>query len=136
MGMLLRCMLLLVCSVYTHAEFLKDVKDFEWTLDLGSGSSIEKGNGVVVTPDGQHLLVTTSEGRFHSVPLPTGGDAPKESSIVSLDPPENTVACTSEPVLLVSDPTVVVYAVHAPSCLLYTSPSPRDLSTSRMPSSA
>ena len=25
---------------------------------------------------------------------------------------------------------------YAPSCLLYTSPSPRDLSTSRMPSSA
>ena len=25
---------------------------------------------------------------------------------------------------------------HAPGCLLYTSPSPRDLSTSRMPSSA
>ena len=27
-------------------------------------------------------------------------------------------------------------AAHAKSCLLYTSPSPRDLSTSRMPSSA
>ena len=26
------------------------------------------------------------------------------------------------------------FAVHANSCLLYTSPSPRDLSTSRMPS--
>ena len=25
---------------------------------------------------------------------------------------------------------------HCPNCLLYTSPSPRDLSTSRMPSSA
>ena len=29
-----------------------------------------------------------------------------------------------------------VAAVHAMICLLYTSPSPRDLSTSRMPSSA
>ena len=27
-------------------------------------------------------------------------------------------------------------AVHSTACLLYTSPSPRDLSTSRMPSSA
>ena len=27
-------------------------------------------------------------------------------------------------------------AAHLPGCLLYTSPSPRDLSTSRMPSSA
>ena len=32
---------------------------------------------------------------------------------------------------MISDPDV-----HALSCLLYTSPSPRDLSTSRMPSSA
>ena len=29
-----------------------------------------------------------------------------------------------------------LYAVNVKSCLLYTSPSPRDLSTSRMPSSA
>ena len=28
------------------------------------------------------------------------------------------------------------YLKHYPACLLYTSPSPRDLSTSRMPSSA
>ena len=31
-------------------------------------------------------------------------------------------------------PRLFVY--HAEACLLYTSPSPRDLSTSRMPSSA
>ena len=30
----------------------------------------------------------------------------------------------------------LVAGTHKPSCLLYTSPSPRDLSTSRMPSSA
>ena len=38
-------------------------------------------------------------------------------------------------------PTFIVFAIsalrdHASNCLLYTSPSPRDLSTSRMPSSA
>ena len=34
-------------------------------------------------------------------------------------------------------PEVQEYAIHIPNtCLLYTSPSPRDLSTSRMPSSA
>ena len=31
---------------------------------------------------------------------------------------------------------VVVHLIHSLFCLLYTSPSPRDLSTSRMPSSA
>ena len=31
---------------------------------------------------------------------------------------------------------IIVYAVDSDGCLLYTSPSPRDLSTSRMPSSA
>ena len=31
---------------------------------------------------------------------------------------------------------VLTRQVHAQDCLLYTSPSPRDLSTSRMPSSA
>ena len=39
----------------------------------------------------------------------------------------------------VPDPTgnqVLVKMEAAPICLLYTSPSPRDLSTSRMPSSA
>ena len=32
--------------------------------------------------------------------------------------------------------TAAIYAARANICLLYTSPSPRDLSTSRMPSSA
>ena len=34
------------------------------------------------------------------------------------------------------DPTVLITAARDGNCLLYTSPSPRDLSTSRMPSSA
>ena len=36
----------------------------------------------------------------------------------------------------VSGVTMVTYAISSKPCLLYTSPSPRDLSTSRMPSSA
>ena len=34
------------------------------------------------------------------------------------------------------DLSTMIRAVHPHTCLLYTSPSPRDLSTSRMPSSA
>ena len=33
-------------------------------------------------------------------------------------------------------PGTLIYIAHIEGCLLYTSPSPRDLSTSRMPSSA
>ena len=36
----------------------------------------------------------------------------------------------------ISDGLVLVNPMHITACLLYTSPSPRDLSTSRMPSSA
>ena len=38
--------------------------------------------------------------------------------------------------LLFIVPGLVAFAVDFHTCLLYTSPSPRDLSTSRMPSSA
>eukprot|EP00831_Metopus_contortus_P031248 TRINITY_DN25518_c0_g1_i1.p1 TRINITY_DN25518_c0_g1~~TRINITY_DN25518_c0_g1_i1.p1 ORF type:complete len:196 (+),score=34.28 TRINITY_DN25518_c0_g1_i1:91-678(+) len=40
--------------------------------------------------------------------------------------------------MLIEMPTkeILIFAGHFSSCLLYTSPSPRDLSTSRMPSSA
>ena len=38
--------------------------------------------------------------------------------------------------LVPSDDTIDELFQNAPPCLLYTSPSPRDLSTSRMPSSA
>ena len=44
------------------------------------------------------------------------------------------VPIPSEPI--VADVDVVVFAEALKPCLLYTSPSPRDLSTSRMPSSA
>ena len=37
---------------------------------------------------------------------------------------------------IVESPEVAQVATDNPVCLLYTSPSPRDLSTSRMPSSA
>ena len=47
------------------------------------------------------------------------------------------------PILVITDPINRIYGDHAPSyfadmqaCLLYTSPSPRDGATSRMPSSA
>ena len=51
--------------------------------------------------------------------------APQLAWWLSFFPPENFVVLTSEEL---HDPDRV--------CLLYTSPSPRDLSTSRMPSSA
>jgi len=67
---------------------------------------------------------------------PTGnllGNPGFETAIASQGPaPGNWIVKQSTPPT-VSQPS---HPVHSGSCLLYTSPSPRDLSTSRMPSSA
>ena len=49
---------------------------------------------------------------------------------------EGATADESETTLLATDPTADRTITLPNACLLYTSPSPRDLSTSRMPSSA
>ena len=62
----------------------------------------------------------------------TGGSTPGNFTTITLDNNivfEGDTDDANETTLTVEDPT-------ADSCLLYTSPSPRDLSTSRMPSSA
>ena len=43
---------------------------------------------------------------------------------------------TSDASIQASDPTGAYFKVTGPDCLLYTSPSPRDVEESRMPSSA
>jgi len=56
-------------------------------------------------------------------------------SVVALSP-DPELAATSNPAIVTGDTIVVATAGVVYVCLLYTSPSPRDLSTSRMPSSA
>ena len=60
----------------------------------------------------------------------TGSDTVNVESIQVRETVYEDDGCTSTMVNVVHDTTWDIY------CLLYTSPSPRDLSTSRMPSSA
>ena len=75
------------------------------------GQTLSHGTGL---PQGEPEL--SAHLRFHS-PWLCG------ASVVCAAPPSGVEVC-------------VVCSVWVQTCLLYTSPSPRDLSTSRMPSSA
>ena len=50
--------------------------------------------------------------------------------------PDNVDTDVIIPARYLNTPNAQELALHCMDCLLYTSPSPRDLSTSRMPSSA
>ena len=50
--------------------------------------------------------------------------------------PGNNVGCGKDHTLFAKADGVVSFAVRGQGCLLYTSPSPRDATLSRMPSSA
>ena len=65
---------------------------------------------------------------------------PKNASIIQVDMNSDRIGLTKKvSVGICGDAKLVAQQLLtqlAPTCLLYTSPSPRDLSTSRMPSSA
>ena len=94
---------------------------------IGSGLFIDnKVGGAVATGLGEEIIKTV--GSFLVVELIRQGFTPQE-------------ACESAVKRIVSNNSQknrfqVAYIAMNKNCLLYTSPSPRDLSTSRMPSSA
>ena len=67
-------------------------------------------------------------GRIPLSPVPWGGKADLKQRLLEQDPPQQLWLASSGP------PQAMERKLKP--CLLYTSPSPRDLSTSRMPSSA
>ena len=79
--------------------------------------------------------VSTPYDEFPKFPLETivegGGDCEDTSILYA-----TLMKILGYDVALVAYPGHMMVAVHTKDCLLYTSPSPRDLSTSRMPSSA
>ena len=80
------------------------------------------------------IVFISSPSKVHSDPLPQLGDPYSEVLPISN---EEIIGFMSYQSLqngnyIINDPLVVSYI----SCLLYTSPSPRDPKTSRMPSSA
>ena len=56
--------------------------------------------------------------------------------LLRLDPLEDIRVEVPEDVEIATNPDLITFDELLNYCLLYTSPSPRDLSTSRMPSSA
>ena len=78
---------------------------------------------VTDTATGEEVLI----GDFHAAPL-TATNALRRKQIASAH--EHMQALAG------GRPSIMVGDFNYPLCLLYTSPSPRDLSTSRMPSSA
>ena len=120
----------------------------------GNVISDDTGNGVDVDPDGDVLSVAEVNGDAALVGQPVAGSTGGEFTVnpdgsYSFDANGDfeylAVGETATTTLtyLVSDneggtdlATVTVTVEGVNDCLLYTSPSPRDLSTSRMPSSA
>ena len=126
-----------------------DVTILERSNKVMEKLAYEFGNQAQVrrsTPDGLAKLLTEADMVIGAVLIP-GAAAPKlvtremlstmKEGAVLVDVAIDQGGCfeTSKPTTH-ADPTYVVDGVVHYCCLLYTSPSPRDLSTSRMPSSA
>ena len=107
--------------------------EIEWSHSYGDTQD-DEGNDVIQTPDGGYLvsgytksygagltdvwlIKTDSTGEIQWEKVIGGAKNDVANSVIALENGEYVV-------------------VGSTSCLLYTSPSPRDLSTSRMPSSA
>ena len=73
------------------------------------------------------LLVNEQSGELHTAKVPS---TPEDSSIGVFN--GITKVCSNANV----DPSKITSVMHGTTCLLYTSPSPRDKRQSRMPSSA
>ena len=78
-----------------------------------------------------------------SAPHENDASARNSSAVIELPMPDGTMELFSfvnspvmAPELVAKYPEIQVFLGQGIDCLLYTSPSPRDLSTSRMPSSA
>ena len=94
------------------------------------------GTGIVSSvPDGDVLLDLSAPAGLEGAPL-DGGIVTTLMSRVGADPVNNRIELLRQSDSSVLSTEDIALTEGAPNCLLYTSPSPRDLSTSRMPSSA
>ena len=111
---------------------VNDITDTGDVLIIGDGSGNPIAAATTMTTDQGGTIVINPDGTYIYTP---GTDFTGEDTITLevCDGQGNCVA--SELVIDVVDP-IAQTENTPPVCLLYTSPSPRDLSTSRMPSSA
>ena len=120
--------------------------DGKVALVTGSSSGIGEASAHALAAEGANVVVNSSSsveaGQAVASALATDGhyiqgDISDETQCQALV--EGTVERFGRLDILVNNAgwtTRVDHADHAALCLLYTSPSPRDVSTSRMPSSA
>ena len=111
----------------------------EVNQDATSANITERGLGFVnkfielATADGKKVAVTGND--YYVGKVEDKGDEKSADIIIELAVPAQTTVelCSTEAANIMNKKdTIAIFG----SCLLYTSPSPRDLSTSRMPSSA
>ena len=81
-------------------------------------------DALLIKPDGLYIDATFGRGGHSAAILDLLG---KDGKLIAIDRDPEAVAAATELQFIDS---------RLQACLLYTSPSPRDLSTSRMPSSA
>ena len=121
-------------SVYVLAD--DELTRFDWLegkYEKGIATEIESTDGAIVAAGGKFVVTALKTGKiqiFDAESLDTGvsfkpqNNSPYESVIASNDGKYFVLQTRNRKMWLLN------------TCLLYTSPSPRDLSTSRMPSSA
>ena len=156
--------MLTVATAWSQVEWSVDTTRIQWgeplTLTAEWMLTLEELNSGVADPSGWPAWTDTTEGGFEvlatlptdTLPAPVDMNADillrKSWVLTSWDsgfvvmPPATFGPHETSPLLIqVITPALEPDAQPAPpaalwDCLLYTSPSPRDLSTSRMPSSA
>ena len=131
-----------VSKFFEEKPMKTDAKTMDWTDSRAFGAStIEERFESLVETWGQRLVASTSFGIQSSVMLHLISRYTPSTPVVFIDTgflfPETY--CYVNDLANLLDINLHIYTpkfTAARICLLYTSPSPRDLSTSRMPSSA
>ena len=109
-------------------------QDLRTVEDVDGNFVVLNKNGKIVIRDASGLELESHKIVIGSViSIADGGEVKKSAKIVTWDP--HSVPIISEKAGKVEFRDMIV-GITVQTCLLYTSPSPRDLSTSRMPSSA
>ena len=88
---------------------------------------------ITLRPHQERIINRLSYYNKGQVIVPTGGG---KTLTMIMDAQASMDRCNSGVTTVVVAPRILLAEQLCSDCLLYTSPSPRDLSTSRMPSSA
>lgn len=110
-SLLLALWSLWLCS-YCHAQLLPQPR-FLWSMNLdvtNQSHSLKKGNGVVASEDGVHIVATAANGSLHIVSR--SNLSPLETTIYQPPMTTGTSECSSKPVLMF-DGTSNAYIIYS-----------------------